>query len=135
MHRQFCSTHPAERPAARPGSRICAGVLYRYFVSQRVEIHPREPLDQPKLIGVRQPAIGEPEVFVEPAGIDLERLSAPLGDRPAVIQRVVIVAADLSEMGPAVQVNDTKVSVPAANQYEDSLPLRILDELEAEGLL
>src|SRR4029078_5816912 len=90
---------------------------------------------QLQLIGVRQPAVGEPEVLVEPLRIHRERVAFPLGHGASVVDRVVVVAADLALMAAAVHVEDAVVVVAAADQLEDSLPLLVLPALHAAPLL
>src|SRR5688572_10911647 len=48
--------HPPKVPGALPRARVGAGILDRNLISQRIEIGPGQPLDQPQLLGVRQPA-------------------------------------------------------------------------------
>ena len=52
-------------------------------------------LDQLQLLGMGQAAVGEPEVLVEPPGIDDQAVALPFSHRSAVIERVIVVAADL----------------------------------------
>src|SRR4030081_2321024 len=84
MPRHFFPCHPAKRQTARPRSRVRAGVLDRDIVLQSVEVRARESLDEPKLIGVRKTAVGEPEILVEAPGIGHQRVALPFPDRTAV---------------------------------------------------
>ena len=60
-----------------------------------------------------------------------QRVAFPLADGAAVVQRIVVVAADLPLMAAAVGIDDAVVVVAAADQHEDPLPLAVLDELHA----
>src|SRR5712691_8509124 len=64
MNGQFLAGHPAKGPRRGPRFRVCAGVVNRQIVFQRVEIRPSEPLGQLELLGVRKTAVGKPEVLV-----------------------------------------------------------------------
>src|SRR5690606_22968747 len=82
-------------------------------------------------IGVRQAAVGEPEVLVEAGGADDERIVFPVADRAAVVKRIVVVAAHLALLLAAVEIDDPIVAVAGADEHEDALPRAILRELDA----
>src|SRR5688572_10143766 len=113
MPGQLLPGDPAQLPTAGPGPRERARILDGDLVLERVEVRPRKPLDQLQLVRVRNPAVGEPEVLVETPRVHDERIALPFSHRSAVIQWVVIVAANLPDMSAAVEVNDAEVVVPA----------------------
>src|SRR5258706_12514057 len=131
MPGDFLVRHPAERPAGRPRPGIRAGVVHREVVLQRVVVGPRRLFNQLQLIGVRQAAVREPEIFVEAARVNRERVAIPLANRAAIEQRVLVVSTDLALVAAAVGVDDAVVVVAAADQAEDPLPAAIFDELKA----
>src|SRR5262245_18070598 len=135
VSRQLLTRDPSQRPPAGPGSCVSACVLDRDFIFQGVEVRPRETLHQSKLLGVRKTAVGEPEVLVEPPGVDLQHLAYPFSHRTAVIERVVVIAPDLARMTPAVEVDDTEIAGSPANQHENTLPFTVFDELDPVGQL
>src|SRR5688572_21040853 len=135
MPRQFLSRDPSERPTAGPRSRIGPRILYRDFVLQRVEVLPRETLDQPKLLGMRKTAVREPEVLVETSRVNDQRVPLPFCHRTPIIQGIVVIAADLAGMSPAIEVDDTKIAVAAADQHKNALALAIFHELHPIGKL
>src|SRR5215831_12050031 len=104
MPRHVLASHPPERPTGPPGTRIGARVVHGQIVLERVEIRTRDSFDQLQLIGVRQSAVSEPEVLVKPARINNKRPGVPLRDGPAIVQRVLVIAADLALMASAVGV-------------------------------
>src|SRR5690606_30244280 len=63
IRRQILAPDPAQLPAALPRPRISARIVDRDLVPQRVEIRPREALDQAEPVRVRQAAAREPEVL------------------------------------------------------------------------
>src|SRR5256885_16874428 len=127
MPGHFLAPYPSQRPARRPRARVRAGIVYRQIVLERIEVRTREFLNQLQLISMRQPAVGEPEILVEPARVDDQRVAFPLGDRPAVKQRVFVISADLALMAAAVGVDDAVVVVAAADQHEDALARAVFD--------
>src|SRR5688572_7495610 len=135
MNRQRLAADPAHRPAARPWPRVGARIFDGHFVAHRVQIDARELLDQAQLLGVRQPAVGEPEVLVEPAGVGHERAALPFSHRPAIVQGVIVISTDLAHVSTAVGVDDAVVAVAAAHQHEHALSGAVLDELDAVALL
>src|SRR5436190_307925 len=46
VDRQRLAANPAHRPAARPGPRVGPGIVHRHLVPHRVQIDPRELLDE-----------------------------------------------------------------------------------------
>src|SRR5436190_2705554 len=120
---------PLELPAARPRLRVGAGVVDGYFVLERVVVGAREALDERELVRVRQPAVREPEVLVEAGRAHDERVAFPVRDRAAVVERVVVVALHLALLIAAIHVDDAVVAIAAADQNEDALARRILNEL------
>ena len=80
---------------------------------------------------MRQTAVGEPEVLVEPPGVDLQHIACPFSHRTAVIERIIVIAADLAGMAAAVEVDDAVIGVSPANQHENALPFTVFDELDA----
>ena len=103
---------------------------------QSVVVGTSEPFRQTQKIRVRQATVGHPKIFVEPGGLDDERIAVPAPDGAPVIQRVVVVSADLPDCIAAVQVDDAIVAVAAAQQHENAFPRSILDESQAEvGLI
>src|ERR671914_390268 len=65
IYRQIFPADPAQLPAARPWLRVRARVVDRDLITQRVVVGACEALDERQLIGVRQAAVREPEIFVE----------------------------------------------------------------------
>src|SRR6476620_3738164 len=76
--------HPAHCPARRPLPCISTQIVDRDLVLERVEIGPREFLNQSKLVGVRQAAVGEPEILVESRGVYHEGVTLPFSHRTPV---------------------------------------------------
>src|SRR6185369_4191262 len=56
---------PLKSPTSRPRFRVCARIVDRDLVLQRVEIRASKALNQVKLFGVRQSAVTEPEFLIE----------------------------------------------------------------------
>src|SRR5262245_34762261 len=84
-----------------------------------------------QLFGMRQTAVAEPKLLIEAFGINNKRVAFPLTDRAAVIQRVVGIAAKLTLLGPSVRVDNSVVSIAAADKDENTLPVPVLIELDA----
>ena len=57
------------------------------------------------------------------------------GHRAAVVEGIVVVAANLTLLTPPIGVDDAVVAVAAADHHEDPLALAVFDELHAVGLL
>ena len=48
-----------------------------------------------------------------------------------MIERVIVITADLADMVATVGIDDPEVVFPAANQHENALTFTVLDELDA----
>src|SRR5438045_749951 len=82
-----------------------------------------------------QAAVGEPEVLVEPPRIGHQRVTLPFSDGSPVIQRVVVVSADLALMATAVKEDDPVVGVPTPQQHKNALAFAIFYKLHTFGQL
>src|SRR5262245_45521398 len=88
-----------------------------------------------KLFGVRQAAVIEPEFLVEASEIHDKSIALPTAHGAAVVDRVVGVAIDLSDLLPSVQVHDSSIPIAAALKDPDALKRRIFDKLKSVLLL
>src|SRR5262245_23981578 len=88
-----------------------------------------------ELIGMRKPAITEPEFLIESLGVHDESVAFPFAHRPAVIKRVIRIAAKLALLSPTVGVDDPVIAIAATDQYKNALPIPILVELKPVGQL
>src|SRR5437868_5396184 len=98
MPGHLLAPYPSQRPARRPRTRVRARIIHRQIVLEGVEIRTRELLNQLQLISMWQPAVGEPEILVEPACVDDERVAVPFSDGTSIKQRILVVSADLALM-------------------------------------
>src|SRR5215475_14669883 len=63
-----------------PDLRVRLRIIDRRFILQRVVVRTRDPLDQMKSIGMRQPEACHPELLVEADGVDHQRIAVPMAD-------------------------------------------------------
>ena len=88
---------------------------------------------EPELVGMRKTAVGEPEILVESPGIGHQRVALPFSHGTAVVQRIVVIAPDLTRVPAAIHLDDPIVAVAAADQDENPLPVAVFDKLHAVG--
>src|SRR5262245_58187986 len=84
-----------------------------------------------KLIRVRKSPVTEPELFVKALGIDNERLPFPLSDRPAVVKRVIVIAAQLAFLSATIRIDDPVIAISAADEHKDALAVAVFIELDS----
>ena len=84
---------------------------------------------------MRQTAVGEPEVLVEPGRTDDHGVPVPLAHRTAVVKRIVRITAKLALLRASVVVDDSVVAIAAPDEHEDSFAIAVFVELNAVGKL
>src|SRR5580765_1256686 len=88
-----------------------------------------------KVIGVRKPAIREPEPFVEVFDVDDQSIALPLSDGTPEKQGVVRISAYLAFLFAAIQVNVPPVVIGASHEDPDALVFPLFHELNTVGHL
>src|SRR5262249_12825537 len=106
-------------------------IVDRDFVFQRAEIGSSEALNQVKLLGMGQPAVGNPELFVKCLRVDNQCVSLPAASGVAIVQRVVRIAASVAGLRAAMRINEVPDVVPAALSYKNSSEVFVLVKLNS----
>jgi len=76
---------------------------------------------------MRKASIGHPEFLIESLNIDHQRITFPLTDRTAVIERVIGIATVLPPLLPAVQIDQSPVVIHASDEHgPNSAPYMVL---------
>src|SRR2546428_2702207 len=88
-----------------------------------------------QLLGMRQTAVVEPEFLIETLDVHNQRVSLPLADGAAVVERVVRVTVDLADLDAPIGPDFPPIAVTAGEQYPDAAEVGILDKLESVNLL
>src|SRR5205085_2066653 len=123
--------NPLKFPSGGPRLRVCARIVDGDLVFQCVEIGASEALNHVKLLGMRQPAVSEPELLVEHLGIDDERISVPRASRVAIVQRIVSISSSVARLRTAICINEVPIVVPATLNQKNASEVFILEKLNS----
>src|SRR5262245_22965857 len=85
--------------------------------------------------GMRQATIIEPELLIEALQIHDHSVAFPASDGAAVVEWIIRITVDLTNLRTTVGVNDSPVAIAAPEQNQDPIEVRILYKLESINIL
>src|SRR5436853_7290632 len=80
---------------------------------------------------MREPSVAEPEILIEVFRIDNQGVSFPLADSAAIVKGVAKILLSGVRLIAAVGKDKSPMVIAAADENPDSLPVWLLDELDA----